>query len=254
MIRFSVLSELAPLFSGHRDIRVVVDSVLEGRLGSAVTDDTDAPTVARLRIGCYDIFGGSPSAAQARDWIETVPTPREFVFPVTDHGAWSELASVTLGDRLHAFPMRTFDADYLDVDQLRRSAATMPDRFQLKGIAREWAAKLGQELEPHALQVFPSADRFATDGIGIAATRDGAMACAATSYAICSHGVEVAISTHPQFRGQGLALSVAAAFMVHSLERGLVPQWSASNPVSQRIAERLGYRPGPVCPLFRVDP
>jgi GNAT superfamily N-acetyltransferase len=227
---------------------------LEGRLGSAIADDAAAPTVARLRIGCYDIFGGSPSAAQARDWIETVPARRELVFPVIDYGAWSELASGILGDRLHAFPMRTFDADRLDVDRLRRIAARIPDGFELRRIDREWAAKLGQELEPHALQVFPSADRFATGGFGVAATRDGTMACAATSYAICSHGVEVAISTHPQFRGQGLALSVSAALMVRSLERGLVPQWSASNPVSQRIAERLGYRPGRVCPLFRVDP
>ncbi len=31
---------------------------------------------------------------------------------------------------------------------------------------------------------------------------------------------------------------------------GLVPAWSASNPVSQRLAVRLGYEPAGVCEVL----
>ena len=87
---------------------------------------------------------------------------------------------------------------------------------------------------------------LATDGVGFGAVVAGRLACAATSYTASSRHVEIAIATRPAHRGQGLAAAVSAALVVHCLENGLVPCWSASNPVSQRLAQRLGYRPGPV--------
>jgi len=128
-MEFSKNTALVSLFDGHRDIRVVIDSVLEGRLGSVVTDHAASPSVARLRIGCYDIFGGLPSAPAARDWISTVPTPRELVFPDPDYGAWSDLAQKILGTRLRPCPMRTFDPARLDAGHLRGIVANLPDGF-----------------------------------------------------------------------------------------------------------------------------
>ena len=104
------------------------------------------------------------------------------------------------------------------------------------------AEQLDTSLEPHALQVYPGAAAFAAAGFGFGATRGGHLACVATSYAIGRGSAEVAISTRPTDRGRGLAYAVAARFMLHSLELGLVPEWNASNPVSQRLALRLGYR------------
>jgi hypothetical protein len=34
------------------------------------------------------------------------------------------------------------------------------------------------------------------------------------------------------------------------LEAGLRPEWSASNPVSKRLALDLGYRPAALCDVF----
>jgi predicted GNAT family acetyltransferase len=60
----------------------------------------------------------------------------------------------------------------------------------------------------------------------------------------------VAIATRPAFRGRGLAAATAARLLRECLERGLTPRWSASNPVSQRLAVRLGYRPAGVCEVL----
>jgi predicted GNAT family acetyltransferase len=65
-----------------------------------------------------------------------------------------------------------------------------------------------------------------------------------------SRHLEVAISTRAEFRGRGLAMAVAAALMAESLALGVTPCWSASNPVSKRLAERLGYRPGEECEIL----
>lgn len=79
---------------------------------------------------------------------------------------------------------------------------------------------------------------------------DGTLACAATAYTVSSCNLEVAIATRVGHRGLGLAALAAAALMRASLDAGLAPQWSASNPVSKRLAERLGYRPGSECEVL----
>lgn len=52
------------------------------------------------------------------------------------------------------------------------------------------------------------------------------------------------------FRGRGLAAVAAAALIRECLRLGLEPSWSASNPVSKRLALRLGYRPGRQCEVL----
>jgi len=81
-------------------------------------------------------------------------------------------------------------------------------------------------------------------------TADGVLACQATSYTLSSRYLEVAIATRPAFRGRGLAMTVAARLLHESLRRQLVPCWSASNPVSKRLAVRLGYRPAAECEVL----
>jgi predicted GNAT family acetyltransferase len=53
--------------------------------------------------------------------------------------------------------------------------------------------------------------------------------------------VEVAIATAPDHRGRGLAACAAAALVQEALVREHVPHWNAYDPVSQRLAERLGF-------------
>jgi hypothetical protein len=38
--------------------------------------------------------------------------------------------------------------------------------------------------------------------------------------------------------------------MAFCLEAGLTPCWNASNPVSQRLAARLGYEPAGTCEVL----
>jgi len=53
----------------------------------------------------------------------------------------------------------------------------------------------------------------------------------------------IGVLTHPRWRGQGLATSVASPSVAHALEAGLVPQWRArcTLTASRRIARSLGF-------------
>src|SRR5437870_1131399 len=94
---------LAPLFAAHRELRAVVDAVLEGRQGRAVRDSE----AARLSLGCYEVFGGDPASPGARRLVASSARPRELVYG-NDHD-WRRLIQDVHGEQVRDRPMRDFD-------------------------------------------------------------------------------------------------------------------------------------------------
>ncbi len=232
------------MFAGIVALRAVVEAVLEGRVGQM----TAADGAARLSVGCYEIFGGRPSSSSARTLVASAARPRELVYG--NDPRWRQLVLDVLGPEVSDRPMRDFDPSGIALPPLRRLEATLPPGYQLQAFDADLAGQLDKDLEPHALQVFPTVQSFLDGGLGFGAVHDGQLACAATSYTRSSRSVEVAIATRPAFRGRGLAAAAAARLLRQCLEEKLVPRWSASNPVSQRLAERLGYRQAGVCEVL----
>ena len=237
------MTDLGPLFAGHHSLRSVVEAVLEGRQGRAVRDGA----AARLSLGCYELFGGEAASPGARRLVESAARPRELVYG--NDASWRRLIQDVHGEAVHDRPMRDYDPAPLDRARLRELAAA-PAGFQIVRLDASLAGQLDHELEPHALQVFASPEAFARDGIGFGAVIDGRLAAAATSYAWTARLLEVAIGTRPAYRGRGLAAAAAAALMGHCLDVGIAPCWVASNPISQRLAVRLGFRPTGVCEVL----
>lgn len=245
------MNALETLFDGHRTLRAVIDCVLEGRLGRISSDSTRTPTVARLDLGCYAIFGGDPSRAESVSLVREVPAPRELLIP--DAQAWRDLLVAIHRRRLTDRPMRTYATHGLKSARLRDQACILPAGFSLERMHVDAARQLDDSLVPHGMQVFPSPEALVEQGIGFIVLHDGVVAAQATSYALSSCKVEVAIATREAFRGRGLARAVGARMLLHCLEQGLEPEWSASNPVSKRLAVALGYRPGPLCDVFYLE-
>ncbi len=235
-------------FDEHRTIRCVIDCALEGRLGAVTFDDANAPRVARIDLGCYAIFSGDAGHPRALDWIRTLTPPLEIVLP--DDQSWRDLVHGELGERCVDRPMRTYEVHGLNRDHLQQVAAGIADGFRIAELDVELARRFDDDLNPHGLAVFPSAETLVEQGIGYAVlSPDDRIAAQTSSYAVSSRSVEIAIGTHPDFRRLGLGRAVAARMLLGCLERGLRPEWSASNPVSKRLALSLGYRPAGLCDI-----
>jgi GNAT superfamily N-acetyltransferase len=232
------------MFSGFVALGAVVEAVVEGRLGHS----TVAGDAARLSIGCYEIFGGDASCPEARGLVAGAARPRELVYG--NDPRWRGLILDVHGQAVFDRPMRDFDPAGLDRASLVQFEAGLAKGFEMRAFDAGLTRQLDADLEPHALQVFPGAREFLEHGLGFGAVKDGRLACAATSYTRSSRSVEVAIATRPEFRGCGLAAATAARLLRECLDQGVAPRWSASNPVSQRLAERLGYRPAGVCEVL----
>ena len=232
------------LFSSRIELAAVIEAVLEGRQGHA----TAAGGAARLSIGCYEMFGGDASGPEARALVAGAARPRELVYG--NEPAWRRLILDVHGDGVFDRPMLDYDPAGIDRASLLEVEASLPPGFRLAALDEPLTRQLDAELEPHALQAFPSPRDFLRDGLGFGAVQDGRLACAATSYTRSFRSVEVAIATRPAFRGRGLAAATAARLLRECLDERLTPRWSASNPVSQRLAVRLGYRPAGVCEVL----
>ncbi len=246
-------SRLKELFACHRLVRAVIDCGLETAYGEVFVDDLEQPGVARLDIGCYSFFAGDPGNADdpdepgslaAETLVAEAPAPIELMFP--DSTAWRDLALRIHGRRLEDRPMRTFATHGLSIGQLRRIAGEVPDGYTVRRIGPAEAEQLDDGILPHALPVFGTVDAFLRDGFGFGVMDGERLACAATTYTVSSRHSEVAISTRESHRGRGLAPAASATLILHSLENDLEPAWSATNPVSKRLALRLGYRIAPM--------
>ena len=246
-----MIRALSALFQDYRTLRGVIDAVLEGKLGTVTADDVEAPRVARLDLGCYAVLGGDEAHALAAELISAVRAPREILVP--DRQGWRDLLHEIHGERLSDRPMRTFVSHALDATHLRELSAGVAEAHELVPLNASLAGQLDEELTPHALQVFPSAEALASEGIGFGVVNKGRLVSAASSYAVSSRRVEVAVATRPSHRRRGLARAAAARMLLSCLEAGLVPEWSASNPVSKRLALSLGYRPGAMCDVFYLE-
>ena len=71
----------------------------------------------------------------------------------------------------------------------------------------------------------------------------GRFVSGASSAAIGGGKFEIEIQTQPQFRRRGLARAVAAALILHGLERGMEACWDAANEPSSALARQLGFHP-----------
>lgn len=241
---------IGQLFAQH-PLRAVIDAGLEGELGTLDVDSVDKPTVARLLIGCYAILAGDASAPAAADLIQGLDAPLEFVPP--NDQAWRDLLIDTYGVRLSDRPMRTFATHRLSrLDLAPMMQVSAP--FQVRPLSLELAQQLAcEELRPNGLSTYADAADLLRRGAAFGVVDGDRLASAATSYTRSSSRIEVAIATHPDYRGRGLAQAAAAAMLDWCLSRRLQPDWSAANPVSKRLALRLGYSPAQLCDIFYLE-
>lgn len=239
---------LAPLFADHKP-SMLISSVLEGHLGTALADEEMAPHMARLAYADVVIFGGDIqhlTARQlklARELVETAPMEKGIL---PSPGGWYDLLRAVHGKRIVPVERYAFSAEALNLEHLRDLQASMPSGYELRRIDLNLAQQIVGDpdlISPDHVCNFESPEDFVARGIGFCALRDGRIVSGASSYAICNRGIEVQVNTHTDHQNRGLATAASAALLVYCLEHKLEVNWDAANLTSARLAERLGYTP-----------
>mgnify|MGYP000083849281 CR=1 FL=1 len=238
------VANLAPLYASMPPcgLRGLAAAVLEGHLGEAFADDPHAPQVAELCFAGVHFCGGDAAHPLARVIVDRLPVDN-VVAACTP--LWRALLDAAHGRRLVALPATDYHAYTLDPHRLRHLAARVPAGYAVRRIDLALARRIEAELqtEDH-VRSFGSPEYFVSRGVGYCALHEGRIVSAASSGAFHDAGIEVQINTLPEHRGRGLATAVAAHLLLYCLESGLDPHWCTHNPISARLAEKLGYTRG----------
>ncbi len=163
-----------------------------------------------------------------------------WVIPISE--AWRALIFQVHGQHLKQTQGITFSPESLNRKHLLYLQKRIPSDCHIQRVD----ISLANQLRNEGLSSFPgfsSLADFAERGIGFCATIEGRIISHAVSLMQCREGIHIGIETDPGFRNKGFATAVAAKLLVHCVERGVYPHWSASseNAASIHLAEKLGY-------------
>lgn len=229
----------------------LAEAILEGTTGRVVADNAEDPHAAvleapNLQLG---IVGGNAAHPSARRYLEQLPKQTALFFAAE---GWEELVQSIHGGKLITLPRYAFTSEALDIEHLRKLSSQVPDGYRLEQMDLSLAQRLGEEKSGFAedhMRLFDSPEDFIERGFGFCLLHGDQMASVATTFAICSKGIEIQINTRDEHRRRGLATVVATQLIVHSLENRQDPNWDAANESSVGLATKLGYTPQGTYPM-----
>jgi GNAT superfamily N-acetyltransferase len=244
---------LAPLFVSGR-MHVPSNAVIVEGAGEAWADDMVSPSVAKLSIGgeaSLTYVGGDSERPLAREFVQDLRQTEL----IADSDQWLELVEDELPpERLLRLERVDFRADEIDTETLR-SDIVIDANVELQPATSEL---IRSEFGDGPIWTFDSPEDFGARGLGWLAlsngTRSGELAGFATSWARSQDAIEVLVWTHDDLRGRGVATTLCVALIRDCLNRGIEPNWSATNPISQHLAERLGYKRRAAYDILVIDP
>lgn len=230
------------------------DAILEGNMGEVMVDSTVDPKFVVLGVPKLMLFipGGDPNHAAAQEYMQKLPKVSAFIFQSEE---WESLMKKYHAGKFIPMQRHAFTNEKLSTDHLRKLASNIPQGYELKQmdlpLAKQLASERSEFASAHMVN-FDSPEDFITRGFGFCLLAGEEIVCAGTTFAFCSKGIEIQISTRQKHRRKGLATVVAAQLLTYCLQNNLDPNWDAENEQSASLATKLGYTTLENYPLWLV--
>lgn len=225
----------------------LIYSYLDGLMGEAWVDNTEAPTCAMMILGDDVFYGGDYTSDAAKALISYIPESYElpYLVAIPEDNGWRALIETTYEGRYRRFERYATvkDMQGFDQEQLKKYIKTLPPGYTIKpfdnalydeAMTNKWSTCFASN--------FTSAEDFLGKGIGFGVIHEGHLVCGASSYNVYHGGIEVQITTKKEYRRKGLAIACGSALILACLEQQKYPNWDAAHKGSLELAKKLGYR------------
>ncbi|MNM93818.1 GNAT acetyltransferase [compost metagenome] len=153
---------------------------------------------------------------------------------------WNEVLQERLSNevsiiRRYAFSYRG------DVDVRHRSL--LPPDFTIQRIDGDMIHKSIEFQDDYYAEYWGSVSNFLKNGLGFCVAYKGKVVSECTSIFKSENFAEIDIATHSDFRGKGLALAAAQAFIDYCTVNNITPCWDCDvdNISSIKLAEKMGF-------------
>lgn len=230
-------------------------SALEGAMGS-IWSISHSPRAVLCEAGDFLFLAGDAQDGETRSLLEAWLQERSgyrILVPRDERcGAMIEdvfAGKATRGQRW-AFHK---DGEAFDPAALRAMADAVPMDISIVPFDRlVCQLALQQDWSRDFVSQFRDADDYLQRGLGFAALHAGELVGGASSYTVYSGGLEIQVETRSDWQRRGIASACCAALILECMKRGLYPSWDAASPASAALAQKLGYRPSGVYPVWEI--
>lgn len=238
---------LRPLFASVPCLHGLWEAGLNGT-GRAWADAPVNPRAAVMAVGDFLLCGGEAETALLRAAVASARKPWLVYAP----GRWLQALEGVAPFRLTE--RQAFQPDVQPEDaHLRGLVAHLPEDVCLRPLEGPWIPWCRLQAWSRDFVSQFTDEGFAAEGLGMLVMREGQPVSGAASYVRYPGGLEVQVTTRESCEGRGYATLAAAGLILRAHAQGLAATWDAANPVSARIAEKLGYRPADRYSVAELD-
>ncbi len=229
------------LFEGWNE--TVIWSALQSVMGEIYADDEENPTCAMVYLCDFAFFAGRPDEELAG--FKPDSCRRDFVIMVPQNAEWEQMLEKCHKDKIKKVTRYAIKKEgfVFDKEKLKAATAGLPAKYEMKLIDEDVFYKCREESWSEAWTASFGDDYalFKERALGVVISEGEKLVAGASSYSVYNGGIEIEISTEPEYRRQGLAYAAASRLILECMERGLYPSWDAQNKFSVGLAEKLGY-------------
>lgn len=247
MIRQIPLEQLMDFwsyFANHKMRNLLALSLTLGKVEGFV-DHLEKPNIILFLCQqwvCY--VAGDSQAENLKEFLAKIPEKALIYVPSQE---W-ELSLKAHWTNLVYSPRTEFSAKKLSLQRIRRLLTLLPKGFQMRKVDVEIAKKvLTQNFSDHWVGVITylgSPEKFVEEGVGFCIQEKEKIVSIVMGYRASlpiTQCMELDVATHPDYRRKGLATIVGAKLIEYCLERVIEPHWDAANPLSVKLAQKLGF-------------
>ena len=148
-------ARLAMMFSSHPST-FLIDTVLEGRLGTVRVDQVPEPQVAMLNHADVVVLGGNWQAPSAAGFVQDIPYEKGLL-RMPD--PWMAMIQNALGDECIPIERTPFSSKALDIQHCQHLIRDLPQGFDLRRMDLDLAERVWNNpdlISEDHVRMFPS--------------------------------------------------------------------------------------------------
>lgn len=163
----------------------------------------------------------------------------------------TEYKDIVLKSERH---LMDIELENINDEKLEFYANEILSHYEIKAINEELFIKaLNDKYASNFVRNFKDYNDFSKNGFGYFILHNSEIIAGISSCARYEDGVEVQIAVNPKYRGNHIARSLGATFLLECKRRNLYPWWDCANPTSEHIATELGYVLNQITTIFKID-
>jgi len=231
---------LISLFDAHKIIRSMIIPWLTMGLGTVIVDSISDPSVAVLSNSVMNIITGDSKSHESIRYVRSFP-PNNVLFVPDEE--WSDLVREEWGPKLRIQHRTRLDSSELDLTKILTLKRSIPPEYVIERIDLDALQAADQRFWVTLHLMFDSFAHFLSTSFGFCIRKNEKILSAAYACFPFLEDFEIQVNTlnSEEYRQKGLATAVCAALLEFGLYNNLTPHWDAANPISVKLALKLGF-------------